>query len=52
MPQKTAHEICNHASGPVLMRRVYVRDHTNNGTFLPCGWMCPDCRQMRPDPIQ
>ncbi len=26
------------------MQRLYKRD---NGRFIPCAWMCPDCGQMQ-----
>lgn len=43
---------CNHASGPVIMQRIYTRELMNGRwVFRPCGWLCPDCRQVRIDDL-
>ncbi len=49
MNKKPAHELCQHTTGAIMMRRVYVRDHAHGGKFVPCGWMCPDCKQFQRD---
>ena len=36
------HALCNHASGPVKMKRIYIRQDRR---FVPVGWYCPDCKQ-------
>lgn len=52
MVKKPAHQVCPHSSGPVRMTRVYRRDYSQGGKFLPCGWLCPDCKQVKIDPPQ
>ena len=46
MVKKEAHRICQHASGPIKMQRLYVRQDL---TFVPIGWSCLDCKQMVKD---
>jgi len=39
-------EKCTHKSGAVKMQRLYKRE---KGKFVPCAWICPDCRQVKSD---
>lgn len=52
MVKKPVHQVCNHSSGAVRMNRVYLRDYTQGGKFIPCGWLCPDCKQFKADPLE
>lgn len=40
------HKLCEHKDRANKMQRLYKRD---KGRFIPVGWMCPDCLQMRKD---
>ena len=41
---------CDHASGPVRMKRIYERIKKDGKyTFVQCGWLCPDCSQFKKD---
>lgn len=42
--EKPPHQTCQHASGPVIMQRCYVRD---GYAFRPVGWKCPVCSQFK-----
>jgi hypothetical protein len=46
MSEKSEHSRCQHASGPVILQKGYVR--SGHG-FKPCGWVCPDCHQHKSD---
>jgi hypothetical protein len=49
---KIAIEKCRHKSGEeFLMYRIYRRLKIGEGkyTFIPDGWRCPDCGQVRSD---
>jgi hypothetical protein len=45
--KKPSARICNHASGPVIMKRIYIRNEKLN--FQPLGWYFPDCRKCVTD---
>jgi len=48
---KIAIEKCRHKSGEdFLMYRIYRREKGEGKyTFVPDGWRCPDCGQVRSD---
>lgn len=37
------HRVCQHKDRAHKMQRLYKRE---NGKFIGCAWMCPDCGQM------
>ena len=37
------HKQCQHKDRAHKMQRLYKRE---NGKFIGCAWMCPDCGQM------
>jgi len=38
------HRLCKHKDRDHKMQRLYKRV---NGKFIPVGWICPDCGQMK-----
>jgi hypothetical protein len=45
-------KICQHTSGSVRMKQIYERTEKNGKwTFVQCGWLCPDCFQLKKDDL-
>jgi hypothetical protein len=40
------HKTHEHKDRAILMQRLYKRE---GNKFIPCGWLCPDCKMMLPD---